>query len=124
VLRGAPWQGVIFSFGIYFVAYALWNAGLTDQFAILLDRIAAGSMWGAVFVTGISAAVLSSVMNNMPTVLVGGALHGVMKRRLTTCRCRLAGWVIPRAAARSPSCRSRRDRSRSTASTPCASWAD
>ena len=28
-------------------------------------------MWGAAFGTGVIAAVLSSVMNNMPTVLVG-----------------------------------------------------
>jgi arsenical pump membrane protein len=71
VLRGAPWQVVIFSLGMYLVVYGLRNAGLTDYLAILPDRTAAGGVWGAAFGTGIVAAVLSSVMNNMPTVLVG-----------------------------------------------------
>lgn len=71
VLRGAPWQVVIFSLGMYLVVYGLRNAGLTDHLAALLDRTAQGGVWGAAFGTGIIAAVLSSIMNNMPTVLVG-----------------------------------------------------
>jgi arsenical pump membrane protein len=71
VLRGAPWQVVIFSLGMYLVVYGLRNAGLTDHLAALLDRTAQGGIWGAALGTGIIAAVLSSVMNNMPTVLVG-----------------------------------------------------
>ncbi len=72
VLAGAPWQVVIFSLGMYLVVYGLRNAGLTDRLAGLLDRTAQGGVWGAAFGTGIIAALLSSVMNNMPTVLVGG----------------------------------------------------
>jgi arsenite/antimonite efflux pump membrane protein len=71
VLAGAPWQVVIFSLGMYLVVYGLRNAGLTDYLAALLDRTAQGGVWGAAFGTGIIAALLSSVMNNMPTVLVG-----------------------------------------------------
>ncbi|RZT46403.1 arsenite efflux membrane protein ArsB [Sphingomonas sp. BK036] len=71
VLAGAPWQVVIFSLGMYVVVYGLRNAGLTDHLAGLLDRTAQGGVWGAAFGTGIIAALLSSVMNNMPTVLVG-----------------------------------------------------
>jgi arsenical pump membrane protein len=71
VLRGAPWQVVIFSLGMYLVVYGLRNAGLTDHVAALLDRAAVGGVWGAAFGAGIIAAMLSSVMNNMPTVLVG-----------------------------------------------------
>jgi arsenical pump membrane protein len=71
VLRGAPWQVVIFSLGMYLVVYGLRNAGLTDHLAALLDRTAQGGVWGAALGTGAIAAVLSSVMNNMPTVLVG-----------------------------------------------------
>ncbi|MEZ0497899.1 arsenic transporter [Sphingomonas sp. IW22] len=71
VLHDAPWQVVIFSLGMYLVVYGLRNAGLTDHLAMLLDRTAQGGVWGAALGTGIIAAVLSSVMNNMPTVLVG-----------------------------------------------------
>lgn len=71
VVRGAPWQVVIFSLGMYLVVYGLKNAGLTSYLAMALDRTAQGGIWGAAFGTGIIAALLSSIMNNMPTVLVG-----------------------------------------------------
>lgn len=71
VMREAPWQVVIFSLGMYLVVYGLRNAGLTDHLATLLDKTARGGVWGAAFGTGVIAAALSSVMNNMPTVLVG-----------------------------------------------------
>ena len=71
VIRGAPWQVVIFSLGMYLVVYGLKNAGLTDHLAVVLDRTAQGGVWAATFGTGIIAALLSSIMNNMPTVLVG-----------------------------------------------------
>ncbi|GAL99314.1 arsenic transporter [Sphingomonas parapaucimobilis] len=71
VLSGAPWQVVIFSLGMYLVVYGLRNAGLTNHLAALLDSSAQGGVWGAALGTGVIAAVLSSVMNNMPTVLVG-----------------------------------------------------
>ena len=71
VLRGAPWQIVVFSLGMYLVVYGLRNAGLTDQVASLLNVFARGGIWGAAMGTGFLTAGLSSVMNNMPTVLIG-----------------------------------------------------
>ncbi len=71
VMREAPWQVVIFSLGMYLVVYGLRNAGLTDHLAALLDKTGQGGVWGAALGTGMIAAALSSVMNNMPTVLVG-----------------------------------------------------
>ncbi|WP_194790367.1 arsenic transporter [Pseudomonas sp. UFMG81] len=71
VLREAPWQVVIFSLGMYLVVYGLKNAGLTDLLARLLDQLAAQGLWSATLGTGLLAAGLSSVMNNMPSVLVG-----------------------------------------------------
>ena len=71
VMRGAPWQIVIFSLGMYLVVYGLRNAGLTGEVASLLNLFAQGGVWGAAFGTGFLAALLSSVMNNLPAVLVG-----------------------------------------------------
>jgi len=70
VMRGAPWQIVVFSLGMYLVVYGLRNQGLTAEIAALLDRFAAGGVWGAAFGTGFLTALLASSMNNMPTVLV------------------------------------------------------
>ena len=71
VLRGAPWQVVVFSLGMYLVVYGLRHAGLTQSMAGMLNVFAQGGVWGAALGTGFLAALLSSVMNNMPTVLVG-----------------------------------------------------
>ena len=71
VLKGAPWQVVIFSLGMYLVVYGLKNAGLTDHIAQLLNVFAGYGIWGASLGTGLLTAVLSSIMNNMPTVLIG-----------------------------------------------------
>ncbi|GAA4502570.1 arsenic transporter [Gluconacetobacter tumulicola] len=71
VLRGAPWQIVIFSLGMYLVVYGLRNAGLTDHLAAALVWLGHRGIFAAAIGTGFLAAILSSVMNNMPSVLVG-----------------------------------------------------
>lgn len=88
VLRNAPWQVVIFSLGMYLVVYGLRNAGLTDYLTALLNRCAEYGVWGAALGTGFITALLSSIMNNMPTVLVGAlaidgtTAHGVVREAM------------------------------------------
>ena len=53
------------------VLEGLRNAGLTAHLAQVLDRCAEYGVWGAAMGTGIITAFLSSIMNNLPTVLVG-----------------------------------------------------
>lgn len=71
VIREAPWQIVFFSLGMYLVVYGLRNAGLTDYLAGLLNQLADQGILVAALGTGFLTALLSSVMNNLPTVLVG-----------------------------------------------------
>ncbi|TFW13353.1 arsenic transporter [Massilia arenosa] len=88
VLRGAPWQVVVFSLGMYLVVYGLRNAGLTDYLTALLNSCAEHGIWGASLGTGFITAILSSIMNNMPTVLVGAlaidgtTAHGVVREAM------------------------------------------
>jgi arsenical pump membrane protein len=71
VVRGAPWSIVVFSLGMYLVVYGLRNAGLTGLIARWLDYFAHEGIWAATLGTGLLTALLSSIMNNLPTVLIG-----------------------------------------------------
>ncbi|HJV01490.1 MAG TPA: arsenic transporter [Burkholderiaceae bacterium] len=88
VLGNAPWQVVVFSLGMYLVVYGLRNAGLTDYLTALLNACAGHGVWGAALGTGFITAILSSIMNNMPTVLVGAlsidatTAHGAVREAM------------------------------------------
>ncbi|WP_312270823.1 arsenic transporter [Pseudomonas sp.] len=71
VFKDAPWQIVVFSLGMYLVVYGLRNAGLTDYVTQALKYCAHYGVWGAAIGTGLLTAFLSSIMNNLPTVLIG-----------------------------------------------------
>ena len=71
VLRGAPWQIVLFSLGMYLVVYGLGNAWLTGAATGVLTWLAAQGTFVATIGTGFAVATLASVMNNMPATLVG-----------------------------------------------------
>jgi arsenical pump membrane protein len=71
VMRGAPWQIVLFSLGMYLVVYGLRNAGLTSIAGSVLTWLADQGTFVATVGTGFVVAALASVMNNMPATLVG-----------------------------------------------------
>jgi arsenical pump membrane protein len=70
-VRGAPWQIIVFALGMYLVVYGLRHAGLTGLLTQVLDWLAGQGIWTATLGTGVLSAVLSSLMNNLPTVLIG-----------------------------------------------------
>ncbi len=69
-LKIAPWQVVWFSIGLYVVIYGLKNAGLTDEIASILLWLKAQGHSAYVIGTGFVSAILSAIMNNMPTIMV------------------------------------------------------
>ncbi|QDP41122.1 arsenic transporter [Radiobacillus deserti] len=70
VVKGAPWAIVFFSIGMYVVVYGLRNAGLMEALATLIQVCAEQGLFVATIAMGFIAAILSSIMNNMPTVMI------------------------------------------------------
>jgi len=69
-IKNAPWQVVWFSIGLYVVVYGLKNAGLTDIIASWIEQLQTQGTTVAIIGTGFLSAFVSSVMNNMPTIMI------------------------------------------------------
>ncbi|MCM3204263.1 MULTISPECIES: arsenic transporter [Paenibacillus] len=88
LIKEAPWAVVIFSIGMYVVVYGLRNVGLTDELGKVIQVIADKGLYLSTLGMGFLAAILSSVMNNMPTVMIdalaidGTSTQGVIRESL------------------------------------------
>jgi len=70
LVRGAPWTIVIFSIGMYVVVYGLRNVGLTDELGKVFEWLSEQGLFVATVGSGFIAGILSSIMNNLPTVMI------------------------------------------------------
>ncbi|WP_297456696.1 arsenic transporter [Persephonella sp.] len=70
VFKETPWKIVVFSIGMYVVVYGLKNVGLTSELAKFIKDFQSYGDLSGIIGTGVIAAVLSAIMNNMPSVMV------------------------------------------------------
>lgn len=70
VVKNAPWTIVLFSIGMYVVVYGVGNAWLTTSLAGVIEKLSTHGLYVSTVAMGFIAALLSSVMNNLPTVMI------------------------------------------------------
>lgn len=84
LVKGAPWSVLFFSIGMYVVVYGLRNAGMTDMLCVVIRSLADHGLFAATMGTGFLAAFLSSVMNNLPTMMIDAlAIQGTGAQGVT-----------------------------------------
>ncbi|MGE5652652.1 MAG: arsenical efflux pump membrane protein ArsB [Bacillota bacterium] len=94
VVKRAPWLIVLFAMGMYLVVYALRNVGLTAWLGqLVMAALAQGEQFG-LRATGGLFAVVSSVMNNLPSVMTGDLTITALPTAETTKRLLAAANVI------------------------------
>lgn len=76
IIKHSPWSVIFFSVGMYVIVYGLKNAGLTSVVTSVIQFFAQQGSFFATVGTGFLAAFLSSMMNNLPTVMINSIAIG------------------------------------------------
>lgn len=73
-LKNAPWHIFLFAFGMYFIIYALKKLGIFDTLAVYMQIMIGQSLFKTIFINGIFATTLSSLLNNHPTIMLNTSI--------------------------------------------------
>jgi arsenical pump membrane protein len=71
ILRNAPWHILVFAFGMYTIVYGLHKEGFTTLVGHIVETAVGSGLLGSIFVSGILLTLMSCLMNNLPSVMIG-----------------------------------------------------
>lgn len=94
VIKKAPWHILIFAFGMYVTVYALNNTGVATFFVGVLGDAMRENLVNASFIAGILISILSNIMNNLPSVMLGTLIITDMGMDLQTLQVSYISIII------------------------------
>ncbi|HBP64514.1 MAG TPA: arsenic transporter [Desulfosporosinus sp.] len=71
IVDKTPWHIMLFAFSIYVVVYSLHNIGLTEWIVKLLREPMLASHLNACLISGGLLTLMSNLLNNLPSVMIG-----------------------------------------------------
>lgn len=71
MIRKTPWHILAFAFGVYVVVTGMRNAGLTDWITAQVEPYIAAGGLASIMWTGGLLTVMSNLINNLPSVMIG-----------------------------------------------------
>lgn len=71
LIRKTPWHILAFAFGVYVVVTGMRNAGLTDWITAQVEPYIAAGGLASIMWTGGLLTVMSNLINNLPSVMIG-----------------------------------------------------
>jgi len=94
VVKKAPWHILLFAFGMYVTVYALNNTGVITFLMQLVKDPMTDNIVYASFISGILISVLSNLMNNLPSVMLGTLLITEMGMDIQTLQVSYISMII------------------------------
>lgn len=71
VVKRTPWHILLFAFSMYVIVFGLQQAHLTEFLIHWLTPIVHKSLLSTIFIMGFLLSVLSNLVNNLPSVMIG-----------------------------------------------------
>ncbi|WP_053220284.1 arsenic transporter [Virgibacillus senegalensis] len=71
IITKTPWHILLFAFSMYVIVFALKNVGLTEYLINLIQPLVVANDFNAILTMGTVLTILSNVVNNLPSVMIG-----------------------------------------------------
>ncbi len=71
VFKKSPWHILLFAYSMYVIIYGLHHVGLTEFIVDTIGEKVGENHFYAVFIMGLLISLMSNVLNNLPTIMIG-----------------------------------------------------